>query len=133
MKRSQRWNNLQICPHRDSNSGGSDLRSNTLPTRPRRRLEKKSRKVKKGGEMNYNSTGGNMNWYMTARTRDLRRQHAISISFCSGLIMDQDDEHRTPKYNYNCLFHGSIADAVVIHISFITGTTTSNTNPRRMI
>ena len=31
MKRSQRWNNLQICPRRDSNRGGSDLWSNTLP------------------------------------------------------------------------------------------------------
>jgi len=31
MKRSQGWNALQICPRRDSNSGGSDLWSNTLP------------------------------------------------------------------------------------------------------
>ena len=31
MKRSQRWNNLQICPRRNSNTGGSDLWSNTLP------------------------------------------------------------------------------------------------------
>ena len=31
MKRSQRWNNLQIYPRRDSNMGGSDLWSNTLP------------------------------------------------------------------------------------------------------
>ena len=31
MRRSQRWNNLQICPLRDSNPGGSDLWSNTLP------------------------------------------------------------------------------------------------------
>ena len=31
MKRSQRWNTLQICPRRDSNTGGSDLWSNTLP------------------------------------------------------------------------------------------------------
>ena len=31
MKRSQRWNNLQICPRRDSNTGGSDQWSNTLP------------------------------------------------------------------------------------------------------
>ena len=37
MKRSQRWNTLQICQYRDSNSGGSDLWSNTLPTRPWRR------------------------------------------------------------------------------------------------
>jgi len=36
-KRSQRWNALQICRRRDSNSGGSDLCSNALPTRPRRR------------------------------------------------------------------------------------------------
>ena len=28
---------LQICPRRDSNSGGSHLWSNALPTRPRRR------------------------------------------------------------------------------------------------
>ena len=34
MKRSQRWNTLSICLHRDSNSGGSDLWSNALPTRP---------------------------------------------------------------------------------------------------
>ena len=31
MKQSQRWNNLQICPHRDLNMGGSDLWSNMLP------------------------------------------------------------------------------------------------------
>ena len=31
MKQSQRWNNLQICPRRDSNTGGSDLWCNTLP------------------------------------------------------------------------------------------------------
>ena len=31
MKRSQRLNTLQICPRRDSNSGDSDLWSNTLP------------------------------------------------------------------------------------------------------
>jgi len=31
MRRSQRWNNLQICPRRDANTGGSDLWSNTLP------------------------------------------------------------------------------------------------------
>ena len=31
MKRSERWNTLQICPRRDSNTGGSDLWSNTLP------------------------------------------------------------------------------------------------------
>ena len=31
MKWSQRWNNLQICPHRDSNTGGSDLWAHTLP------------------------------------------------------------------------------------------------------
>ena len=31
MRRSERRNNLQICPHRDSNTGGSDLWSNTLP------------------------------------------------------------------------------------------------------
>jgi len=37
MKRSQRWNTLQICPCRDSNSRGSELWSNTLPVRPRRR------------------------------------------------------------------------------------------------
>ena len=30
MKRSQRWNNLQICPHHDLNMGGSHLWSNTL-------------------------------------------------------------------------------------------------------
>ena len=34
MKRSQRWNTLQLCSHRDSNSAGS-LWSNALPTRPR--------------------------------------------------------------------------------------------------
>jgi len=31
MKRSQRWNILQICPRRNSNTVGSDLWSNTLP------------------------------------------------------------------------------------------------------
>ena len=31
MRRSERRNNLQICPRRDSNTGGSDLWSNTLP------------------------------------------------------------------------------------------------------
>ena len=31
MRRSERWNNLQICPRRDSNTSGSDLWSNTLP------------------------------------------------------------------------------------------------------
>ena len=31
MKRSQRWNTLKICPRGDSNSGSSDLWSNTLP------------------------------------------------------------------------------------------------------
>ena len=31
MKRSQRWNTLQICPRRDSNTGGDALWSNTLP------------------------------------------------------------------------------------------------------
>ena len=31
MRRSQRRNNLQLCPPRDSNTGGSDLQSNTLP------------------------------------------------------------------------------------------------------
>jgi len=36
MKRSQRWNTLQIWPPRDSNSGDSDLWSNALSTRPRR-------------------------------------------------------------------------------------------------
>ena len=36
-KRSERWNNLQICPRRDSNSGGSDLWSNAPTVRPRRR------------------------------------------------------------------------------------------------
>ena len=35
--RSQRWNILQICPRRDSNSGGSDLWANALLVRPRRR------------------------------------------------------------------------------------------------
>ena len=30
MKRSQRWNNLQICPRRDSISGGSDLWENYI-------------------------------------------------------------------------------------------------------
>ena len=38
MKRSQRWNNLQICPRRDSTTGGSELWSNALPVRPRRRM-----------------------------------------------------------------------------------------------
>ena len=37
MKRSQRWNTLQICPPRDSNSVGTDQWSNTLPVRPLRR------------------------------------------------------------------------------------------------
>ena len=37
MKQSQRWNTLEICPCRDLNSGGSDLWSNALPIRPRRR------------------------------------------------------------------------------------------------
>ena len=37
MKRSQKWNTLQICPRRDSNPCGNDLLSNALPTRPRRR------------------------------------------------------------------------------------------------
>jgi hypothetical protein len=32
-KRRQRWSTLQISPHRDSNSCGSDLWSNALPTR----------------------------------------------------------------------------------------------------
>ena len=31
MRRSERRNNLRICPRRDSNTGGSDLWSNTLP------------------------------------------------------------------------------------------------------
>ena len=31
MKRSQRWNNLHICPRGDSNTGGSGQCSNTLP------------------------------------------------------------------------------------------------------
>ena len=31
MRRSQRRNNLQIWPRRDSNTGGSDMWSNTLP------------------------------------------------------------------------------------------------------
>ena len=31
MKRSQRWNTLQICRRRDSNSRGSNMWSNTLP------------------------------------------------------------------------------------------------------
>ena len=30
-RRSERRNNLQICPRRDSNTGGSDLWSSTLP------------------------------------------------------------------------------------------------------
>jgi len=30
MKRSQRWNTLRICPRQDSNTGGSDLWSDTL-------------------------------------------------------------------------------------------------------
>ena len=34
MKRSQRWNTLQICQCRDSNTGGNDLWPNTLPVRP---------------------------------------------------------------------------------------------------
>ncbi|KAK2161092.1 hypothetical protein LSH36_121g02023 [Paralvinella palmiformis] len=37
MRRCQRRNTLQICPRRDSNSGGSDLWSNALPTRPWKR------------------------------------------------------------------------------------------------
>ena len=44
LKRSQRWNDLQICPRRASNTGDSDLWCNTLlldhgggPVRPRRR------------------------------------------------------------------------------------------------
>ena len=40
MKRSQRWNTLLICPCRDWHSGGSDVWSNILPTRPRRRTTK---------------------------------------------------------------------------------------------
>ena len=36
MKQNQRWNTLLICQHRDSNSGGSNLWSNALPTRARR-------------------------------------------------------------------------------------------------
>ena len=39
MKRSHRWNTFQICPHWDSNSGGSDLRTNALPVRPWRHSE----------------------------------------------------------------------------------------------
>ena len=39
---SQRWNTLQICPRRESNSGGSDLWSNALPTRPWRHPAYKS-------------------------------------------------------------------------------------------
>ena len=31
MRRSERRNNLQICQRRDSNTGGSDLWSSTLP------------------------------------------------------------------------------------------------------
>ena len=31
MRRSERRNNLQTCPHRDSSTDGSDLWSNTLP------------------------------------------------------------------------------------------------------
>ena len=37
MKRNERWNTLQKCPHRDSNWSGGDLWSKALPTRPRRR------------------------------------------------------------------------------------------------
>ena len=36
MKWSRRWNTLQIYPRHDLNSGGSDLWSNMLLTRPRR-------------------------------------------------------------------------------------------------
>ena len=37
MKRSQKWKTRRICPRRDSNSGGSDLWRNALPTTPRSR------------------------------------------------------------------------------------------------
>ena len=37
MRRSRRWNTLQIHPRRDSNSGGSELWSSALPAGPRRR------------------------------------------------------------------------------------------------
>jgi len=37
MKQSQRWNTFQMCPCQYSNSGGSDLWSNLLPTRPWKR------------------------------------------------------------------------------------------------
>ena len=37
MNRDQCWNTLQIFPHRDSNWSDSDLWSNALPTRSRRR------------------------------------------------------------------------------------------------
>jgi len=37
MKRSQRWNTLQIGPHRDSNASVSDMWSKAQPVKPRRR------------------------------------------------------------------------------------------------
>ena len=37
MKWSKIWITLQMCPRRDSNSGGSDMWSSALPIRPRRR------------------------------------------------------------------------------------------------
>ena len=40
MKQNQRWNNLQIYPRQDSNTGGSDLWSNMLPLYQGGTLEK---------------------------------------------------------------------------------------------
>jgi len=37
MKLIHWWNTFEICPRRYSNSGGSDMRSNALPVRPRSR------------------------------------------------------------------------------------------------
>jgi len=45
MKREQRGNTAQICPRRDSNSGGSEICSKALPTRPRRRPDEDYRSV----------------------------------------------------------------------------------------
>ena len=52
MRRSQRWNNLQICPLTDSNPGGSDMWSNTLP-------------LDHGDALNYSCDLPNTKWYFT--------------------------------------------------------------------
>ena len=101
MKRSQRWNTVQICPRRDSNSGSSDLWSNALPTRPRRRAPSSSW----WGFWSSHSYGSRDRWSRRSTIQrrwafKSKRPHLVPANCCCCWHCCQTRLHRLVPVNY---------------------------------